>query len=111
VVDEGPQDPEVPEITLPGDPISNLDTAPETQDLEPGRDRVRAFLAVGLLGLLSAIVLLGFLLIFKPPQDLASNDADLQARTVFVQTMLSTVAGVFGAATGFYFGSSKPNRN
>ncbi len=99
----------VREVTLTGDPISNITSGPPTQDLEPGRDKVRAILAVGLLALFSLIVILGFVLVYFPPKSLASSDQDLQARTVYVQTMLGVVAGVFGAATGFYFGTSKPN--
>jgi|APEBP8051073058_1049385.scaffolds.fasta_scaffold00457_26 hypothetical protein len=101
---------EIKEVTLTGDPISNIKAGPPTQDLESGRDKVRAVLAVGLLALFSLIVVLGFVLVFAPPESLASSDRDLQARTVYVQTMLGTVAGVFGAATGFYFATSKPNK-
>ena len=101
---------EMREVTLTGDPIANIKTGPATQDLEPGRDKVRAVLAVGLLVLFSLVVVLGFLLVFYPPKSLASSDQDLQARTVYVQTMLGTIAGVFGAAIGFYFGTSTPNK-
>jgi|SRR3954454_5192137 len=101
---------EIKEVTLSGEPISNIAAGPPTQDLEPGRDKVRAILAVGLLVLFSLIVVLGFVLVFFPPKSLASSDSNLQARTVYVQTMLGIVAGVFGAATGFYFGTSKPNK-
>lgn len=101
---------QIREVTLTGEPISNIGAGPPTADLEPGRDRIRAVLAVGLLVLFSLIVILGFILVFWPPHSLAAADQDLQARTVYVQTMLGTVAGVFGAATGFYFGTSKPNK-
>lgn len=101
---------DLPEVTLAGDPISDIAAGLLTQDLEPGRDKVRAVLAVGLLALFSLIVVLGFALVFFPPKSLASTDQDLQARTVYLQAMLGTVAGVFGAATGFYFGASKPNK-
>ncbi|WP_134765077.1 hypothetical protein [Nocardioides sp. 1609] len=143
-------------VELTGDPITDLDT-PTTVGIEAARDRVRAILAIGLLALLSAIVLLGFLLIAKSPgapttpstphaipasnernpggsdtvgpsqtpstaptstpaviastqtvvTTPATHGTTFEARTMFVQSMLSVVAGLFGAATGFYFGSSQ----
>jgi hypothetical protein len=81
----------------------------ETRDVEERRDRVRAVLAVGLLLLLCVIVALGFLVVWFPPADLAGADPDLKSRSLFVQTLLTPVASLFGAATGFYFGASKSN--
>lgn len=86
------------------EPIKSLAT-PATRDLEPGRDKIRAALALGLLGLLTLVVVFGFSLLWFAPDDLADSDADLKSRTLFIQAMLTPVASLFGAATGFYFGT------
>lgn len=83
---------------------------PPTKNLEPGRDKVRAAIALGLLGLLSGIVIMGFVLVFNPPGGLDESDPGLEARTLFIQSLLSVVSGLFGAASGFYFGASKSER-
>jgi hypothetical protein len=106
-------------LDLTRTPITKLEQ-PETVDLEQGRDKVRAVLAVGLLLLLAGVVMLGFILVFTAPTELTqgTNGAPvrvdghglLEARSMFVQSVLAVVAGLFGAATGFYFGSSHPQR-
>ncbi len=53
------------------------------------------------------IVLVGFALVFVAPLGGTDPIAVIEARTVFVQSLLSVVAGLFGAATGFYFGASQ----
>lgn len=86
------------------EPIESLAT-PTTRDLEPGRDKVRAALALGLLALMTVVIGLGFALLWLAPAGLAEIDGDLKSRTLFIQALLTPVASLFGAATGFYFGA------
>jgi hypothetical protein len=86
------------------EPIESLAT-PTTRDLEPGRDKVRAALALGLLALMTVVIGLGFALLWHAPAGLAETDGDLKSRTLFIQALLTPVASLFGAATGFYFGA------
>lgn len=151
---------QVPEVLLTGSPITQL-TDPPTRNLEPGRDFVRAILAIGLLVILAVVVFVGLRLAFHstPPPAGATTAAagtptsesrstgtakgesltpassaslgpatrsrfgnstteapvqssagtqspTFEAKTTFVLSLLSVVSGLFGAATGFYFGAA-----
>lgn len=78
---------------------------PPPATLNPARDKVRAALALGLLALLTVVIALGFVLMWHAPNGLPAGDGDLKSRTLFIQALLTPVASLFGAATGFYFGA------
>jgi len=75
-----------------------LTTAPPLRDLEPGRDTVRAVLALGLLGLLALIVIGSGLVLAL---DASKADANLE----LLKLVFTPVVGLVGSAMGFYFGA------
>lgn len=99
--------PDLPEenydlTVLPGETekspgLAEPDTGP-TYDPSKDRERLRGFIALGLLGLLAAIVVASFVFIFL------HYKSDLSKLKSILDILFAPVVGLVGAATGFYFG-------
>ena len=100
LTDEASEDP-YGNLDFTDEPVSEerLETA-GTIPYDPGRDRemIRGYLAIGILIILAVVVVGAFLTVWL---DLGTReDLDL-----ILTALLSPVVGLFGAVSGFYYGS------
>ena len=68
-------------------------------DPEPGRDKVRGYLAMWLLALLSVILLFSFCFFWRNPTDIASLKT-------LLDVLFAPIITLVGTATGYYFGAA-----
>lgn len=84
-------------------PVSASPSVVNRQDLEPGRDKVRAGLAITLVGLLVVIVIgAGWVL--------ATDFATIEEIGEYLKIVFTPVVGLVGSAVGFYYGAGTGKR-
>jgi hypothetical protein len=97
-----------PEVPLNADEIAAalgaVTPRKEPFDPEPGRERLRGWIVVALVGVLSLVVALSFLLFWLSPRP-AGELRDL------LLVLVPPVTSLVSAVVGFYYGSSTRGRD